>query len=187
MNFQLHTHETAPEAVRADLREAQKAYGSVPNLYREFAASPAALKVYLAMNELLREHGVLSPVEQQVVYLTASAENGCSYCVGAHSVIAGMVGMPGEVLAALREPHSLPDARLDALRAFTLSVMERRGHVPEGDLAAFEAAGYAQAHLLEVLTILAQKTLSNYFNHIAETPLDEMFRSSTWQPGNGSS
>ena len=27
-------------------------------------------------------------------------------------------------------------------------------------------------HIAEVVTILAQKTLSNYFNHIYDTPLD---------------
>lgn len=182
MKFELHTIETAPEPVRPELQAAQQAYGAIPNLYRGFAASPACLKAYLNMNEVLNERGSLSPVEQQVVYLTVSAENGCAYCMGAHSTLADMLGMPQQTLAALREQTPLEDARLDSLRRFTLSLMEHRGHVPQQDLDDFGSAGYDQGHLLEVLTILAQKTLSNYYNHITHTPLDAMFEKQSWQP-----
>ncbi len=181
MKFELHSIESAPEAVKPDLEATQEAYGTVFNLYRGFATSPATLKIYLAINELLKEHGQLTPVEQQVVYLTVSAENGCTYCVGAHSAIAGMVQMSEQTLTELREQRALSDTKLDALRRFTLSVMEHRGWVPEPDMESFQAAGYDQRHVLEVLTILAQKTLSNYYNHIAHTPLDEMFQSQAWE------
>jgi uncharacterized peroxidase-related enzyme len=182
MNFELHTPESAPDAVKPDLEAAQKAYGTVPNLYRGMAGSPAALKSYLFISEALTNHGRLSPVEQQVVYLTVSAENGCTYCVGAHSTLAEMVGMPEPVLARLRDQRAPDDARLAALRKFTLSVMAHRGWVPPQDLDAFQSAGYDQAHVLEVLTILAQKTLSNYYNHLAQTPLDSLFEKHAWRP-----
>ena len=180
MKFELHTIDTAPEAVKPELEAAQKAYGSIPNLYRGLATSPAALKMYLSFNETLQEHGCLSPVEQQVVYLTASAENGCTYCVGAHSVIASMAKIPEQTLEELREQKTLSDPKLNELREFTLSVMEHHGWVPETAISNFQDAGYDQRHLLEVLTILAQKTLSNYYNHIAQTPLDEMFSAMAW-------
>lgn len=182
MKFELHTVESAPEAVKPDLRAAQEAYGSLPNLYRGLASSPAAFKVYLACNELLKEYGHLSPVEQQVVYLSVSAENGCTYCVGAHSVLAELIKMPKQTLTELREQRPLSDPKLDSLRRFALSVMAHRGWIPEKDIAEFQAVGYDQRHLLEVLTILAQKTLSNYYNHIAQTPLDKMFQSQAWEP-----
>jgi uncharacterized peroxidase-related enzyme len=181
MKFELHTIETAPEIVKSELEAAQSAYGSIPNLYRGFATNPATLKIYLAFNELLKEHGCLSPVEQQVVYLTASTENGCTYCVGAHSVLADMAKMPEQTLTELRKQTALSDKKLNALRNLTLSVMEHRGWMPEKDITDFQTAGYDQCHLLEVLTILAQKTLSNYYNHIAQTPLDAMFESQAWE------
>lgn len=183
MKFQFHDLDSAPEATRPDLEAAKAAYGSIPNLYRGFANNPATLKTYLTFNEMLKEHGLLSPIEQQVVYLTVSAANGCTYCVGAHSVLAGMAEMPAQTLAELRAQKSLTDTKLNPLRNFTLSVMAHRGQVPEQDLADFEAAGYHQGHVLEVLTILAQKTLSNYFNHIAHTSLDDMFKSQEWGQG----
>ena len=181
MKFKLHTLESAPETVKPELEAAQKAYGSIPNLYRNFATNPATLKIYLAFNETLQQHGSLSPIEQQAVYLTVSAENGCTYCVGAHSVLADMSRMPEQTLNELREQRPLSDRKLNALRRLTLSVMEHQGWVPKEEIATFETAGYDQRHLLEVITILAQKTLSNYFNHIAQTPLDAMFEARAWE------
>lgn len=181
MNFKLHTIESAPEAVKPELEAAQKAYGSIPNLYRGLATNPATLKMYLTFNEILKEHGCLSPIAQQVVYLTISAENGCTYCVGAHSVLADMIKIPEQTLMELRDEKELSDPELNALRRFTLSVMEHRGWVPDSDMADFEAAGYNECHVLEVITILAQKTISNYYNHNANTPLDAMFESRAWE------
>jgi uncharacterized peroxidase-related enzyme len=182
MKFTLHDMESAPEATKDDLAWAEKTYGAIPNLYRGFAANPATLKIYLAFNELLKAHGQLSPIEQQLVYLTISAENSCTYCVGAHSVLANMVKMPADLLDELRSQQPLSDPKLNQLREFTLSLMQHRGHLPEADLAALVSVGYEQGAVLEVLTILAQKTLSNYFNHLADTPLDEMFMSQQWTP-----
>jgi len=180
MKFELHTIDSAPESVKADLELAQKTYGNIPNLYRGLANHPAALKIYLKFNENLKEFGYLQPVEQQIVYIIASAENNCTYCVGAHSVLANMVNISEPTFTELRELKPLSDPKLNALRNFTLSVMKNNGWVPDTDIKDFQDAGYNQQHVLEVLTILAQKTLSNYFNHLALTPLDDMFSEMAW-------
>lgn len=92
-----------------------------------------------------------------------------------------MAKMPAGILAELREQKSLSDPRLEGLRAFTLSVMEHKGWVPDSELEALYEKGFERKHVIEVITILAQKTLSNYFNHIAATPLDDMFAPLAWE------
>jgi uncharacterized peroxidase-related enzyme len=181
MQFELHTIESAPESVKPELEAAQEAYGTIPNLYRGLATAPAALKMYLTFNKIIGEFAHLTPVEQQVVYLAVSAENGCTYCVGAHSVLAGMAEIPEVTLQELREQRPLSDPKLNALRNFALAELENSGWVSEEAINEFTAAGYDQRHVLEVITILAQKTLSNYYNHIAQTPLDDMFKSMEWE------
>ena len=47
-------------------------------------------------------------------------------------------------------------------------------------MQAFFAAGYTSRHLLEVVLSVGFKTLSNFTNHIAETPLDQNFQSFAW-------
>ena len=91
-----------------------------------------------------------------------------------------MVRMPEDMLAALREQRPLSDQKLNALRALVLSILHHRGWVPEAYLEHVVAVGYTQRHVLDVLTIVALKTLSNYVNHIAHTPLDPQFTSRRW-------
>ena len=181
MKFEQHTVESAPQEVKEELAEAQAMYGSIPNLYRGLANAPAALKIYLNFNKTMKEMAYLTPVEQQVVYLTVSAENGCTYCVGAHSTLATMAQMPADMLEELRQEGSLSDTKFNALRNFALALMEHQGWMPEAELVVFQEAGYDQRHVLEVITLLAQKTMSNYFNHNAQTPLDEMFQPMAWE------
>ena len=180
MQFPIHSKETAPEASCATLEVTAKKYGFVPNLFGVLAESPTAVQAYAGINKAL-EQSALSPVEQQVVALTVSATNDCAYCMGAHSAVAQMVHMPDDVLAALREQKPLSDQKLNALRALVLSVLRHRGWVPEADLEHVVAAGYTQRHVLDVLTIVALKTLSNYVSHIAHTPLDPQFASQEWK------
>jgi len=60
--------------------------------------------------------------------------------------------------------------------------IEQRGWLSENDKDIFFAAGYTKAQLLEVILGISYKTLSNYVNHIAETPLDDAFASGAWAP-----
>lgn len=179
MKFDVYTIDNAPDQSRPTLEGAKQAYGFVPNLFGVFAESPAAVEAYAAIGKALAKAG-LNPVEQQVVFLSVSTENACKYCVAAHSTIAKGVKMPDEVLAALRAQKELPDGRLQALATFTRAVINHRGWVPDEDLQAFQDAGFERRHVLDVLTIIAMKTLSNYTNHIAETPLDDAFADQAW-------
>lgn len=179
MKFLVHTLNIAPEASRDTLEATAKQYGFVPNLFGVLAESPTAVQAYAAVNKAL-EQSALSPVEQQVVTLTVSAINGCTYCMGAHSTVAQMVRMPEDILTALRDQAPLTDKKLNAVRTFVVSLMHHRGWVPEKDLEDFVTAGYSRQHILDVITLLALKTLSNYANHLAQTPLDPQFAPQAW-------
>lgn len=181
LRFPLVNAETAPEASVDTIKAVNAAYGFLPNLIGTLGNSPAAVQAYASVSGAF-EGSSLSPVEQQVVLLTTSVENQCHYCVAAHTAVAKMVGAPDEVAAALRAGDSLSDPRLEALRSLTLSVVRNRGWVPDEDLSAFLAAGFEKAQVLDVVTGVVQKTLSNYVNHIAETELDDAFAPFAWSP-----
>lgn len=176
-----HTLESAPEASKPLLESVQKAYGFVPNLAAVMAEAPALLEGYLGVNAAFSRSS-LSPAEQQVVAIAASAENGCDYCVAAHSTIATRAGVTQSTIDGLRAQEPLADARLEALRAFTLSVVVDRGRPDRQALEAFLAAGYTKSQVLEVVLGVGMKTLTNYTNHITETPLDEAFAANRWEP-----
>ena len=179
MNYKVHTVESAPEGARETLASATKAYGFLPNLLGVMAEAPALVKAYRTAVDLFEETS-LTPSERQVVLLTVSYENGCEYCVAAHSVIAGMQRVPEAVVQAIRAGQPIGDGKLEALRRFVSAVVLTRGLPSEADTQAFLNAGYGQAQTLEVVLGVGVKTLSNYTNHIAGTPLDQAFAPASW-------
>ena len=84
-------------------------------------------------------------------------------------------------MEALRNETKLPTEKLEALRTFTLDLARSRGNVSKEATAKFLEAGFNQQNILEVVLILAQKVMSNYTNHLAETPLDKPFQDFTWE------
>ncbi len=183
--FPLHTPETATPEGREALDRAEKEFGFAPNLLRTLAEAPMAAQAYLDLGARLGR-STLTPGEQQVVLLATSFENECDYCMAAHSMVAGMVGMDDATRTAARKGAPLPDPRLNALWGFTRGVVKERGRVSADDLRSFLGAGFSRANVLEVVTGVAMKTLSNYTNHLAETPLDDAFEAHRWKaPGKG--
>lgn len=163
------------------LEEAKTKLGFVPNMYAVMANSPGLLDTYIHGYEHFRAHSGLTPAEQEVVLLTISRENGCTYCVAAHSFLADkMSGVPAPVTDAIRSGAPVPDARLAALHDFTKSMLHKRGLPASTDVETFLAAGYSERHILEIVLAIGMKTLSNYANHLFHTPLDEMFAGRAW-------
>lgn len=179
--FKLHTLQTAPVGALPILEAANKGLGFIPNLYAHLAEAPVALEAYKNLGALL-EKSTLTPEEQQVVLITVSAENRCEYCVAAHSFLSrNLVKLDSARIDALRGNSCLQDAKLNALVAFARAVVRERGWVQGSqELKDFYAAGYTPQNALEVLLGVSMKTLSNYTNHLTDTPLDAAFASEAW-------
>jgi len=180
--FKLHTLDSAPVGSLPILEAANKGLGFIPNLYAHLAEAPVALEAYKQLGALL-ERSSFTPEEQQVVLISVSIENRCEYCVAAHSFLArNMVKVDSARVDALRAQSCLQNQKLNALVAFTRAVVRERGWVVGSqELIDFFAAGYTQQNALEVLLGVSMKTLSNYTNHLADTPLDAAFASEAWQ------
>lgn len=180
MTFPVHTKATAPDRSRPLLAQVERAYGFVPNLAGMLAEAPTALEGYLGVAGAFAK-STLTAAEQQVVLLATSVENECHYCVAAHSTLALGAGLDRDAVDALRSGTPLIDPRLEALRRYTRDVVARRGWTADS-LPGFLAAGYSRAQALEVIVGVAQKTISNYANHLAVTPVDQPFQNEAWEP-----
>lgn len=178
--LKIHNIETAPEGSKALLENSQKAYGMIPGLHGVLAASPELLKAYQELHQLFTETSFNND-ELTVVWQTINVEHGCHYCVPAHTGIAKMMKVDDAIIDALRNQTPLADAKLEALRTLTLSITRNRGNVSQADLEAFYTAGYGEQQVLEIILGLSQKVISNYTNHIANTPVDEAFQKFAWK------
>lgn len=178
--FTYYTKETASEEAQPLIDKALKNYGFLPKLHSILAGAPATYKSYLDTFQTFEKETSFSPLEQQIVFMTAGYENNCHYCVPGHSFLMNLKGMPADVIESLREGMPIADKKLQALRKYTQLLIEKRGHLSEAELQEFFDAGYTQRQALEVLVGLAAKLISNFANSIAHTDLDDPFRSFAW-------
>ncbi len=178
--FQIHTETSAPEVSKPLLEQAKKNLGMIPNLERVMAESPTLLEGYIHLWEVF-DTTSLSPIERQVVYQTANFENQCEYCVPWHTKLAKIAGMAPNEIEALRQGAELEDPKLESLRQFTKALILNRGKIAEVELKAFFAVGYSAQQALEVILGIAVKTMSNYTNSIAGTPLDKAVEKLRWK------
>ncbi|MGF1613676.1 MAG: carboxymuconolactone decarboxylase family protein [Gammaproteobacteria bacterium] len=179
-HFPLHDEHTAPTAARPWIEQAKQGFGFLPNLIAGMAEAPALAEGYLTLSDIYARTG-LNAQERELVLLAVSRENGCDYCVAAHSMLAQMSQLPAEAIQAIRDGREIPDPRLEALRCFSTQLVEKRGWVNDEDIRAFLGAGYEISHVGDVILAVGLKTLSNYFNHIAGTPLDQAIQGHAWK------
>ncbi|GAA4105597.1 carboxymuconolactone decarboxylase family protein [Actinomadura miaoliensis] len=177
--FTVYDETNAPEAARPQLEAAKRRMGFVTTLNGVMAESPELLAGYNALAELFAKSSLPGPAKH-VVWITASVENNCEYCVAAHSTLALRSRVPADVVRALRDGKPLAAPALEAVRRFTQAMVTRQGWVEEEEVEAFLAAGYTRRHVMDIVLGVGMKTLSNYTNHIAHTPLDPAWQDQRW-------
>ncbi len=178
-DFTIHTQESAPEASKTLVAKSIASNGRLPGLHAVMAESPNLFEAYQKVHELFASSS-FDKDELTVIWQTINVENDCHYCVPAHTGIAKMMKVDDAITEALRNETPLPNARLEALRTFTLLVVRDRGNVSNENVQAFLDAGFTNRSILDVILGYSQKVMSNYVNHFAQTPVDKVFEKFAW-------
>ena len=171
--------DDAPDASKPLLEKAQAAYSFLPNLLGNMAHAPALLEGYMMVATIFKKTS-FTATEQQVVLMSNNLLNGCKYCMAAHTTISKGAGVPADVIEALRTNTAINDPKLEALRQFSQTMNVTRGNPETTHVEAFLAAGYTEQNILEVILGTAMKTMSNYTNHVSDTPVDDAFADNAW-------
>ena len=178
-DFTTYNIETAPEASIPFLKGAKAAFGFEANLIGTMGGAPALVEGYLTLAGIFDKTN-LSETERQIILMTNNRLNGCVYCMAAHTTISQMQKVPADVIEALRNGTAIADPKLEALRTFAAIINESRGWPTFTQVEEFLAAGYTRQSVLEVILGTSLKVMSNYTNHIAETPIDDAFAPNAW-------
>lgn len=179
--YTLIKKESATGDARKLFDRAEKGMGFVPNLINIFAESPITGETMLDLYAKTSQTG-FTPLEVHIVFQAASVQNQCLYCVPAHSTSARKGGVPVELDDSIRNSTPIEDPKLEALRAFTETIVQRRGRATSDEFNDFIEAGWTRKAALEVVLLVSIKTLTNYTNHLTETDLDEVFEPLQWAP-----
>lgn len=173
--FTLHDQASAPAESKPLLENSVASFGMIPNLHAVMAESPKLLEGYQKVHELFSSSS-FDKNEMTVVWQTINQAHNCHYCLPAHSMVAQMMEADMDINNAVRAGEKLPTEKLEVLRATTLAMLMQRGVLLPAQEEAFYAAGYSKQNLLDIVLGIAQKVMSNYTNHIADTPVDEPFK-----------
>ena len=160
----------ASNASKPLLDAVQKSLGVTPNLFKVTAQSSETLEGLLGLNGALAK-GRLSAAEREAIALAVAEINGCDYCLSAHTVLGGGAGLSEKDIFAARRGEAT-DPRLAAILAFARTVVLKRGHASDADLALVRAAGLTDAEILEIVGNSVLNVLTNYINNVAETEID---------------
>jgi uncharacterized peroxidase-related enzyme len=163
--------DASPAAAKPLLEAVKKQIGSVPNLFRVLANSPAALEGYLGLNGALAKGGLDARTRERIAIAVAEL-NGCSYCLSAHTYLGKNVAKLDDAEITANRSGASNDIKADAAVRFAAKVVNARGHVNDADVAEVKAAGYDDAQIVEIVLHVALNTLTNYVNEVAKTEID---------------
>jgi uncharacterized peroxidase-related enzyme len=176
-----HTIETAPESARRTLAATEKRLGHLPAAVARLAEAPLLLDGFFKLSAMF-ESTSLDQLARESLIMTIATRNGCHVCVAMHTAKLRQLDADPALVTALREDKPLPDARLQAVRDFTHTVLDTAGAVPDEALEAFTAAGFSNRQALEVVLGIGTYTMSTLANRLTRAPLDEPMTAFAWSP-----
>ena len=179
--FTEYTVESAPAAARKFMTATRNHLGYVPAGMARMAASPQLLDGFGKLTAIFNR-STLDAVAREVVIMTVATRNGCHICVAMHTARLTALGASPDLIAALRDAVLLPDEHLDALRVFTLRVLDTAGDVGSQALRDFLAHGYTSQNALEVALGIGTYTMSTLANRLTGAPVDDQLAAYAWHP-----
>ncbi|MGD9000780.1 MAG: hypothetical protein PVF75_10220 [Granulosicoccaceae bacterium] len=177
--YQIHNPESGNNEIKAVLNKVQEHYRFVPNALAAMAESPQSVLAYLALDDLVHNNS-LTDEQRHVAFLTISREYNCEYCVAAHTAFAQMGNVDGGTVQNLRESNPLDDPKLDALQKFVTAMVHTGCNVSDGEINEFLSHGYRRCHILDIITMIANKLIAIFANRVMGTDLDEMLQPARW-------
>lgn len=167
--FNIPTREEVNETNQAIFDSLKKQLGFVPNLFATYAYSNNALKNYL---DFSGAPSSLKAKEKEVVNLAVSQVNNCDYCLAAHTAISKMNGYNDDEIIELRQGKASFDKKLDALAKLSKNITENRGKTDADVVENFFNAGWTKENLIDTISLVGDKTISNYINNTTQVSID---------------
>ncbi|MCC8982049.1 carboxymuconolactone decarboxylase family protein [Bradyrhizobium acaciae] len=177
--FPVHTLDSAPAASKSTLREVEARFGMIPNLAAAMATSPVLVQSFLGIFDKVHG-GSFSEPQIQTVLLTDAVTNGCAWAVALHSALGLQAGLDPADVDAMRAGRSPANKQLGALSTLARTLIEKRGRLDDQEIERFLAEGFSKELLLEVITIVAASTITNYTGSVTNPPLEAGLQAHAW-------
>ena len=178
--FPVYTLDSAPNASKSALRDAQARFGMIPNLAATMATSPVLIQSLIGIFDKVHGGNFTEP-QIQTVLLTDAVTNASAWAVALHTALGLQAGLDPADVEAMRAGRSPSDKKLGALSTLARTLIEKRGRLDDQEIESFLAAGFGKDLLLEVITIVAASTITNYTGNVTNPPLEAMLQEHAWK------
>ena len=168
--FALLDKQEAPQGSKGLLEAVESSMGKAPNILKGMANSPSVLGGYLDLAKQLKSSS-LSPRIREAIALAVAQENSCDYCLAVHTALGGKAGLSAEEILSSRRAH-LADPKEQAALRVAVAIVRGRGHVDDEVIASARKAGLSDGEIVDLLLAVVINLFTNYFNHLAGTPID---------------
>lgn len=170
MTYKIPTHDDVNDDVKTIFDSIEKKVGFLPNIYAFTANSGNALQNYLTFSQG-QEGGVFNAKERETVFLSVSEQNGCEYCLSAHTALAKLNGFSAAESLQLRTGDH-PDENYRVLSRLAADIQRTHGQPDEDLLKQFAELGYDEEALVDLVSLVVNVTFTNYLHNIAGFEVD---------------
>ncbi|MBF4991842.1 carboxymuconolactone decarboxylase family protein [Methylophilus sp. QUAN] len=164
------TPDQVPAQSKQTLDMFTKNIGFTPSMMTIFAQSPIAFNAWATLLGSLSK--ALDVKTRDSIGLAVSEVNGCNYCLSVHSFTAQhMAKLSPEEIILARKGHA-NDPQRNAAVQFARKVVEKRGRVSDEDFEEIRDAGYTDANVMEIVSLVAMYSLTNFINNVFDPEKD---------------
>lgn len=156
--------------VLARLDGIRQQHGSVANIFKTMANSPAALDAFLSFSQALSS-SVLNPDIREQIAMTVAGLNECDYCASAHSLMAKTAGVSRDEVNLNLIGRS-QDEKTQTILNLVSAIVLKRGNVSDSVIKAAQSAGVSDRQIIEIIAVVAINQFTNNLNLIAKTDID---------------
>lgn len=156
------------EATLPILEDIHRTFGMVPNLFRAYANHPALLEANWRKVKAVLLNGSIGRKTKELMAYLISLDNGCTYCVAAHSAVLKSLGVEKPRIDALSLGFYPPELKASdvALIKFARKVNQHWRDVSDSDLEALRQLDIDEAKIIETIGVVE---LFAGFNRFART------------------
>lgn len=157
--------EAATPEVEAIFQDIKKAFGMIPNLFKTYAHHPPLLEANWHKVKRVMMEGSLSRKTKEAIALLVSRDNGCKYCVAAHTGALKAIGVNEDEIGRIEKDLDQADFtdKERALIRFARKANRTAREVTDDDFSALRETEAGDTEIIEALGVMEVFTAFNRF------------------------
>jgi uncharacterized peroxidase-related enzyme len=169
--FPIPALDDLPADIRQVIEANREKLGFVPNVFWAYAWKPEHFRAFFQFYDaLMKGPSGLSRAEREMIVLTVSAINACTYCTVSHGaalrVLAKHPHLSDQVSANYRMAEITPRQR--AMLDFAAKMTRESGALDPSDLARLREHGFSDSDIWDIGAVAAFFNLSNRMANLAD-------------------